>query len=268
MRSLLLALTLFFSGALHATEGFDHTHTQWTALLQAHVQWNAQGTASQVDYPGFQADQPLLQGYLDQLSAVTEAQYRQWTTTQQLAFLINAYNAFTVQLILEHYPLESIKEIGGLFSNAWQQAFIPLLGQTLTLDDIEHGMIRQPGVFDDPRIHFAVNCASIGCPALRDEAFVASRLDAQLEDSQQRFLGDRSRNRYDPKRKRFLVSKIFKWYGKDFDQRWGSLEGYLQQHASLLANPAEHDRARTTDEVDFAFYDWNLNQRQPGNKQQ
>jgi hypothetical protein len=261
MRSLLLALTLFFSGVAHAADSFDHSHAQWTALLQAHVQWNDQGTASQVDYPGFQADQLLLQGYLDQLSTVTPEQYGTWSATQQLAFLINAYNAFTVQLILEHYPLESIKEIGGLFSNAWQQAFIPLLGQTLTLDDIEHGMIREPGVFDDPRIHFAVNCASIGCPALRDEAFVAIRLDAQLEDGQQRFLGDRSRNRYDPKRKRFLVSKIFKWYGKDFDQRWGSLQSYLQQHASLLAKPAQLAQAEQTGTVDFAFYDWKLNQR-------
>ena len=260
MRQLLLILALSLSTTLHANSGFDQSHAQWTALLEKHVQWIDQG-ASQVDYPGFQADQAQLQDYLARLSAVTPAQYQQWSAEQRLAFLINAYNAFTVQLILEHYPLDSIKEVGDLFSNAWQQPFIPLLGQTMTLDDIEHGMIRQPGVFDDPRIHFAVNCASIGCPALRNEAFVANHLDAQLEDSQQRFLGDRSRNRYDPQRKRFLVSKIFQWYGEDFAKRWGSLERYLQQHASLLASPAELQRARQTDKIDFGFYDWDLNQR-------
>lgn len=263
MRSLLLALTLSLSGILHADNSFDDSHAQWTALLEKHVQWIDQGTASEVDYPGFQTDQAAFEGYLAELSAVSPQQYQQWSAEQRLAFLINAYNAFTVQLILEHYPLESIKEIGGLFSNAWQQAFIALLGQTLSLDDIEHGMIRQPGVFDDPRIHFAVNCASISCPALRNEAFVASRLDAQLEDGQQRFLRDRSRNRYDPERKRFMVSKIFKWYGKDFAKRWGSVESYLQQHASVLARPADLERAQQTDKVDFAFYDWNLNQRKP-----
>jgi hypothetical protein len=260
MRQLWLILVLSLSTSLHASSGFDHSHAQWTALLQKHVQWFDRGAASAVDYPGLQADQVQLQAYLVQLSAVTPAQYRQWSAEQRLAFLINAYNAFTVQLILEHYPLDSIKEIGGLFSNAWRQPFIALLGETLTLDDLEHGMIRQPGVFDDPRIHFAVNCASIGCPALRNEAFVASRLDAQLEDSQQRFLGDRSRNRYEPQKRRFLVSKIFQWYGKDFAQRWGSLERYLQQHASLLASPAELERARQTDKIDFGFYDWDLNQ--------
>jgi hypothetical protein len=268
MRSLLLAFILCLgSSTLHAGSRFDDSHGQWTALLQKHVQWFDQGTASAVDYPGFQADQAQLQAYLDGLSAVTAAQYRQWSRAQQLAFLINAYNAFTVQLIFENYPLESIKQIGGRFSNAWRQPFIPLLGQTLTLDDIEHGMIRQPGVFDDPRIHFAVNCASIGCPALRNEAFVARRLDAQLQDSQQRFLRDRSRNRYDPQRKRFVVSKIFQWYGEDFDKRWGSLERYLQQHADTLAGPSELERARQTDEVAFGFYDWNLNQRTSATQQ-
>lgn len=264
MRGLLLILAMSLSGFLPASSYFDHSHGQWTALLEKHVQWVAQGTASAVDYPGFQADQAQLQAYLSELSAVTHEQYQQWSREQQLAFLINAYNAFTVQLILGHYPLESIKQIGGLFSNAWRQPFIPLLGQTLTLDEIEHGMLRQPGVFDDPRIHFAVNCASIGCPALRNEAFEAGRLDAQLEDGQQRFLRDRSRNRYDPKRTRFLVSKIFQWYGKDFATRWGSLERYLQQHASILASPTELERARSTADIDFSFYDWNLNQRQPG----
>lgn len=259
-----LLLIVGCASTVATASAFDHRHTQWDALLKKNVLLLGGGNASQVRYAGMQSDRPLLRAYLASVSAVSAADYASWSKAQRLAFLINAYNAFTVQLILGHYPLESIKQIGGLFSNAWRQPFIPLLGQTLTLDEIEHGMLRQPGVFDDPRIHFAVNCASIGCPALRNEAFEAGRLDAQLEDGQQRFLRDRSRNRYDPKRKRFLVSKIFQWYGKDFATCWGSLERYLQQHASILASPTELERARSTADIDFSFYDWNLNQRQPG----
>ncbi len=156
-----------------------------------------------------------------------------------MAFLINAYNAFTVKLVTENYPLDSIKEIGGVFGSPWAQAFIPLFGQTLTLNQIEHSMIREPGVFDESRIHFAVNCASIGCPALRSEAYVASELDAQLQDSQRRFLSDRSRNRFDAAAGHFRVSKIVDWDADDFANQSGSLQAYLQRQTTLLA-AAEH----------------------------
>lgn len=259
MRPLLLLLLLLQTPLLHGAVRDD----QWTALLDKHVVWINNGVASQVDYAGFLSDQDALDAYLASLSAVTPAQYAHWNADQQLAFLLNAYNAFTVKLILQHYPLDSIREIGGLFSNAWQQPFIPLLGKTLTLDDIEHGMIRAPGVFDEPRIHFAVNCASIGCPALLREAFVADRLDAQLADAEQRFLSDRSRNRFNPERRHFEVSKIFKWYGADFAKKWGSLDAYLQRHAALLADPAALTIAGKTSEIEFTDYDWALNQTPP-----
>lgn len=258
MRPLFLLLALSFSNVLLA-DAFDHQHQIWTKLLERHVVWLDKGYASVVDYPAMQRDSVELDRYLDTLSAVTQADYQRWQPEQRLAFLINAYNAFTLKLLTEHYPVASIKEIGGLFNSPWQQAFIPLLGQKLSLDQVEHSMIRAPGVFDEPRIHFAVNCASVGCPALRTEAFVAERLDEQLEDSQKRFLSDHSRNRFDPVRQRFQVSKIFDWYGEDFIKKWGSLPAYFNQHLALLNPSSEVPAIREKTRIDYLDYDWSLN---------
>ena len=220
MRTLLLALLLSMAPALQAST-FDHQHQAWTTLLHRHVSWVDNGHASVVDYEALRKDSSELDSYLDTLSGVSQAEYQRWNRAQRLAFLINAYNAFTVKLVVEHYPVDSIKSIGSLFTSPWERKFIPILGQTLSLDEIEHGLIREPGVFDEPRIHFAVNCASIGCPALRDEAFTADLLEKQLEDSQTRFLSDASRNRFNSSKGHFEVSKIFDWYGADFEDQWG-----------------------------------------------
>ncbi|WP_237046272.1 DUF547 domain-containing protein [Aquipseudomonas alcaligenes] len=260
MRNVFLGLLLTLSGWAQAAT-FDQTHEAWSALLASHVAWDAGGFASAVDYPGFKQDQAELDRYLGALSAVSRAQYASWSKPQQLAFLINSYNAFTVKLIIDNYPLQSIKDIGGLLSNPWKKQFIPLLGQTMSLDQIEHGMIREPAVFDEPRIHFAVNCASIGCPALRPEAFIAERLDVQLEDSQRRFLSDHRRNRFNPEQQRFEVSMIFDWYGDDFIKRSGSLQGYLQAHIRWLSAGAEVAPTEPEPDIEFLDYDWSLNEQ-------
>jgi hypothetical protein len=260
MRALTLIILMFcLTGPVQAGT-FDHEHRTWSSLLDKHVTWVNQGVASQVDYRGFVQDQAALDGYLHTLSSVSRQQFDSWSRDQRLAFLINAYNAFTVKLVTSHYPLESIKEIGGLFGSPWKQAFIPLFEQTLSLDQIEHSLIREPGAFDEPRIHFAVNCASVGCPALRSEAFAASKLDEQLEDSQRRFLSDPSRNRFDATSGHFQVSKIFDWYGADFAKRWGSLENYLLQQAAPVMT-TEHSRpTETQPKTEFLDYDWSLNE--------
>jgi hypothetical protein len=160
--------------------------------------------------------------------------------------------------------LNSIKDLGSLFRSPWQKEFFQLLGKPRDLDEIEHGMIRRKGVYDEPRIHFAVNCASIGCPALRDEAFVADKLDNQLEDSLKRFLADRSRNRFNPQTGSVEVSKIFDWYKEDFSSGYGgfnSLQEVFAQYAKLLADKAE-DRQRLKEgkvSIQFLDYDWGLN---------
>ena len=246
---------------------FDHTHAEWDALLKKHVVLINKGNASQVGYADLKANRPVLKAYLDSLSSVGDANYRLWTKPQKLAFLINAYNAFTIELVLTRYPdLESIKDLGSLFKSPWKQTFIPLLGEQRSLDDIEHGLIRAPGAFDEPRIHVAVVCASIGCPMLRSEAFTADRLDAQLEDAMRRFLSDHSRNRFDPARGELQVSKIFDWYGKDFEQGhagFSSLATTFAKYAEQLTDGAEpRARIRKGDyRLEFRDYNWKLNDR-------
>jgi hypothetical protein len=245
--------------------GFDHSHAAFTVLLRKHVRPLRGGQASQVAYAGFAADRAALKAYLDSLSAVAPATFAGWPKPERQAFLINAYNAFTVELILTRYPdLKSIKDLGSLLSSPWKPKWIPLLGEKVSLDDIEHEMLRKRGAFDDPRVHFAVNCASIGCPALREEAFVAARLDAQMDEQAQRFMSDRTRNRYNAQRGRLELSKIFDWFGEDF--RLGhrgitSLPAFAARHAEQLADaPADRERIRAGQlGIAFTDYDWALN---------
>ena len=260
------ACALLLASALPLrAQAFDHGHAAWTALLQKHVVLQRGGQASALDYAGMAADRALLKAYLERLSSVSPAAYGAFSPAQQMAFLINAYNAFTVELILTRYPkLESIKDLGSLLQSPWKREWVPLLGRTMSLDDIEHGTLRVRGRFDDPRIHFAVNCASIGCPMLREEAFVAPRLDAQLDQQTRRFMADRTRNRYDAARSRLEVSKIFDWYGEDFGlghRGIASLPAFFAAHAELLADaPADRERIRAMKVgLSFLDYDWALN---------
>ncbi len=243
-----------------AHAAFDHSHSAFDKLLQQHVVLISDGASSQVDYAAFQRERAQLQGYLSGLAAVTPQEYAAFGKTEQLAFLINAYNAYTIDFILTRYPdIESIRDLGSLFNSAWKKRLFPLLGEKRTLDEIEHEMIRKPGDFDDPRIHMAVNCASIGCPALRTEAYVAPRLDAQLDDAVERFLRDRSRNRGEAKVLR--VSKIFDWYAEDFVKHSGSVAAWLAPYATLLSDEPAIQAAVTagTLRIRYLDYDWALN---------
>jgi hypothetical protein len=259
-----VALTLG-QGAMAQAAAFDHSHAAWTRLLKRHVVVLRGGQASQLRYAAMAADRAALQAYLDSLSAVSAAAFNGFSKPQQMAFLINAYNAFTVALILTKYPdLKSIKDLGSFLSSPWKPKWVKLLGSEVSLDNIEHDMLRARGRYDDPRVHFAVNCASIGCPALREEAFVAERLDAQLEEQAKRFMADRSRNRYSAERQRLEVSKIFEWFADDFKlghRGITSLGGFMARHAEQLADePAARERLRGG-QVDTSFldYDWTLN---------
>lgn len=260
-RAILFAAILTTLPAL-ASAAFDHDHGLWDELLQRHVAWTESGVASQVNYPGFINDSSKLDRYLTSLSAVSHSDYEQWSEKQQLAFLINAYNAFTVKLIVDHWPVTSIRDIGGWFRNPWKIDFFTLLGEQRYLDWIEHEVIRQPGVFNEPRIHFAVNCAAIGCPALRPEAYVGERLNSQLEDQTRRFLSDKSRNRIDGDVLR--LSPIFKWYREDFERGWqgvDSLAEFLLPHAQTLGFPPSDKDGQPIKHLEIRFldYDWRLN---------
>jgi hypothetical protein len=261
----LLFASLLAVSAGPARAAFDHEHKAWTSLLERHVVPIDGGKASQVRYAGFARDRQALGAYLASLSAVSAREYGGWSREHKLAFLLNAYNAFMVEKILTRHPnIKSVWDFGRVFGNPFKDRFFSLLGKEQHLDWIEHETIRAPGAFDDPRIHFAVNCASIGCPMLREEAYVASRLDAQLDQQTARFLSDRSRNRYDAQRGVLEVSSIFDWYGKDFERGWkgyNSLAQFLSKHADLLADAPDQRqriRERKTD-IKFLDYDWRLN---------
>ncbi|HXF66808.1 MAG TPA: DUF547 domain-containing protein [Burkholderiales bacterium] len=265
----LLALPahLLASGAT-AQARFDHAHGAWDALLRKHVVLIHGGRASRVDYAGFQRDRATLKGYLASLAEVGEPEFRSWSRAEQLAFLINAYNAAAVEKILTRYPdIRSIWDFGRLFGHPFKDRFVSLLGRRMSLDDIEHDTIRAEGAYDDPRIHFAVNCAAVTCPMLREEAYVARRLEQQLEEQTVRFLSDRARNRYDPETGALEVAKIFDsypWYGGDFRRGWKgytSLEQFFARYADLLADAPEHRRliAERKARIRFLEYDWGLN---------
>ncbi len=259
---LLLTLCLA-AGFMSQAWAFDHQ--PWDQLLKKHVRWINQGVASQVDYAGFQKDAAQFNQYLTDLAGVSQSDFNGWSRDAQLAFLINAYNAFTIQLVLTRYPdVKSIKDLGSVFQSPWKKRFFTLLGKERHLDEIEHDMIRKPGVYDEPRIHVAVVCASIGCPALRDEAFAAIQLDRQLEDSLRRFLSDKSRNRYDSNSGALEVSKIFDWYEEDFSKGYGGFTSprtVFGKYADLLANrPEDRQRIRSGEvPIKFLNYDWTLN---------
>lgn len=239
------------------------SHQAWDALLQKHVRVVNEGLSTRADYAGFKQDKVQLDAYLKSLSSVPKATFSSWSKPEQLAFLINAYNAFTVDLILTKYPdLKSIKELGSWLQSPWKKEFFTLLGQKASLDWVEHTLIRGGDVYQEPRIHFAVNCASLGCPPLLESAFTAERLEAQLEAQTLRFLKDRQQNRLEGKK--LAVSSIFKWYEEDFEKAWGgynALSEFLVQYAQALALSPDASKALSRGELRITFldYDWGLN---------
>lgn len=239
-------------------------HSDWDQLLKTHVIPINGGQASSLDYQGVADNHNTLKRYLSGLSKVSQEEFDDWDKNEQLAFLINAYNAWTVELILSAWPdIKSIKELGGFLRSPWDKKFIPLLGKDRSLNDIEHSLIRGSDRYNEPRIHFAVNCASIGCPALRTDAYVGSHLDTQLEEQTQRFLSDQNRNRVEGQE--IKLSAIFKWYREDFERGWQGyqrLEDFLIDYAAELGlSPKMVSKLKTGDvDITFLDYDWRLNQ--------
>ncbi len=252
-------LLLFFCGSVLG-QGFDHSHKAWDALLKKNVVLLQGGKASQFRYAEMAKERGALKGYLENLSNVKQEEFSSWSKSQRMAFLINAYNAFTVEKILTRHPsIKSIWDFGKVFGNPFKDEFFSLLGRKFTLDGIEHETLRRKGAYDEPRVHFAVNCASIGCPMLREEAYVAERLEAQLAQQAERFLSDRSRNR--AAGGKLEVSKIFDWFKEDFGVR----EQWFARYAKLLSDdPAQQKLvAEGKSALSFLDYDWTLNDAKP-----
>ncbi len=227
----------------HSTAQPGVDNAIWADLLEKHV------VNARVDYSGFKKDEKQLDAYLAVLS---RTDIKALSKTGQFAFYINAYNAFTIKLILTKYPdINSIKEIGSFFSNPWQKKFIPLGKRVVTLDDIEHKILRP--WFKDPRVHFAINCASKSCPPLRNEPYETDLLETQLEDQTRLFIND-TKNNY-VKDNTLYVSKIFKWFKEDFSGRplWFVLQ-YSNAPLKTAIQAAGHDI-----KIDYLHYDWSLN---------
>ena len=267
-----LVITLF-SPVLHAAE-FDHRYTNFDQLLTQVVQTSADKKQTRVNYQRLSVKSDILQRSLNAFSAVSKSQFDGWDEQQQLSFLINAYNGFTLKLIIDNWDefkqgdADSIRDLGSLFTTPWEKKFFTLFNEKHNLDDIEHEMVRK--WFKEPRIHAALVCAAVSCPPLRDEAFVASALTTQLDSQMQRFLADNSRNeiKINGQEGEASLSSIFKWYRGDFEKGqhgFHSLFDLLSTYSEALVEgddnaQAQRNLLKSADyPITFKDYDWRLN---------
>jgi len=222
------------------------SHQLWTELLQWHV-----STTGNVDYKGFIRDKDKLQSYLDILSS-SPPDKNTWSENEQLAYWINAYNAFTVKLIVDNYPVKSIQDLHPTFhiplvNTVWHKKFFKIGGEATSLDQIEHRILRKE--FDEPRIHFAINCASVSCPLLRNSAYEASELDRQLDEQGNIFINSPVYNKIS--KEHIQLSAIFSWFKGDFTKQ-GSLIDYINRFSKVKIS----DKAK----VSHLKYNWDLNE--------
>lgn len=244
-----LALTLSWIG-----NAFDTSHALWGEVLNQYRTDN--GLVAYAPLKAAMAANPKhpLRTYLTHLSAVSAPSFDSWSRDEQMAFLINAYNAFTVQWVLHHYPVTSIKKTVGWFASPWKQEFFSLLDGKIThLDAIEHQWLREK--FQDARIHAAVNCASISCPVLQAKPFTSKQLNAQLDGAFTQFLLDPSRNRYEAETGVLYLSKIFDWFESDFQRSFGGVKKAIERFGPETARVALTKKGT----LRYLDYDWGLN---------
>lgn len=219
-------------------------HELFNQVLQKYV-----SSEGWVDYKGLSQDRRTFDQYLELLKN-NHPNKKNWSSDERLAYWINAYNAFTLQLILDHYPVESIKDIknGIPFVNTvWDIKFINIEGQEYDLNNIEHGIIRKQ--FDEPRIHFAVNCASYSCPKLSNRAYRADVLERQLDEATRSFINDGRRNILAPDM--LQLSKIFSWYRSDFNHDDQSVVKFIRKYSDIEISEDV--------QIEYLDYNWSLN---------
>ncbi|MCK5401773.1 MAG: DUF547 domain-containing protein [Flavobacteriaceae bacterium] len=210
-------------------------HTLWNDLLQKYISANGN-----VDYKGFKSDHSTLKNYIATLSENTPT--KTWTKEDKLAYWMNAYNALTVDLIVRHYPLKSIKDI----DKPWGQRLWKLGNKWYNLEEIEHQILRK---MNEPRIHFGIVCASVSCPKLQNKAFTSSNLETQLTNATKGFLADPARNNLS--QNSIKISKIFKWFSSDFKEN-GSLVDFINKYSEIVIS---QNASKS-----YKDYDWNLNE--------
>lgn len=234
---------------------FDHQ--PWNAVLAEHVHGDA------FDYGALKKDTAKLDLYLKSLEAVKADEFATWPRNERYAFWIDAYNAYTVKRVVDGYPVASIKDLGDEKISVWDREFVPLgalapdLKKTkLTLNDIENKILRP--VFQDARVHAAINCASEGCPPIRASAFVGEELDLQLDAAVKTWLADPKRNRFDAAKNRVEVSQVFEWFRDDFVRDAKSVQAWIATYA-----PADQAWVRDAKklQIQYVEYSWKLNEK-------
>jgi hypothetical protein len=225
------------------------SHQQWQDLLDAYLDADHESGINRFNYAAVsEADRAILKKYLQYLQAQDP---RKLALDEQLAYWINFYNSITVQVVLNKYPVESIRSIRFLSSpfGPWDKNLVKVQGQSLSLNDIEHGILRP--IWKDPRIHFAVNCASLGCPNLVDEAFTASNVDELMDEAASDFINHPRGAKIQGNK--VVLSSIFDWYGQDFGRNESEILSYLSSFFDK--DVASLDGLR---DIEYQ-YDWDLN---------
>lgn len=249
-------VALFCISSQHALgANFDQTHALWDVFLKKHVESN--NHKSFVDYAAIKAESRGLREYVEKVTTLSKTDFDSFSEKEKIAFLINSYNALTVKLITDHYPVNSIKDLGSLFSSPWKKKFFKMFGEDQSLDWIEQDVLRKN--FSEPRIHVALVCAAKSCPPLRKEPWVASRLDEQFEDAAKNFLTDKDRNSIDSLES-VSLSPIFKWYGKDFEKKYGSVMTFVAPR--ITEDKSSQDKLKNDEtKISYMNYDWSLNKK-------
>jgi hypothetical protein len=255
-----------------ADAGQDFDYENYAATLKTYVD-----DSGMVNYRGLKANRGKLDAFAAAIGALPPPVYDRWSDKEKIAFWINAYNALTLQAIIDHYPIQSsfiaslrfpknsIRQIPGV----WDELKFPVMGREMTLDEIEHKRLRSN--FKEPRIHVALVCAAIGCPPLRNEPFTGDRLDAQLDDQTSDVLRNSEKFRIDRSGSEVHLSPIFKWFGGDFVEAHGSdgrFSGHSREENAVLSfiskflgkadvqylSHGEYD-------IEYLDYDWTLNEQ-------
>jgi hypothetical protein len=212
-----------------------NNHAKWNVLLQKNV-----SKYGRVNYTAFQKDSKQIQAYLNELSANVPS--KSWSKNATLAYWINTYNAYTVKLILDNYPIKSIKDI----KDPWSKKFFSLGNKKYSLEEIEHEILRK---MDEPRIHFAINCASFSCPNLLNEAYTEEKLEQQLKVVSKNFINDKTKNTIGTIK--IEISKIFDWFEGDFKTK-GSVIDFINQYSIV--------KISRNAKINYKEYNWSLNE--------
>jgi hypothetical protein len=221
----------------------EANHDIYAELLKKYVK------SGVVEYKGLKNEEAYLDKYLKILERTDPERL---SRNSQFAFYINAYNAWTIKLILNGYPgLKSIKDLGGIFTSPWKKQIARINGEVITLDHIEHDILRPR--FKDPRVHFAINCAAKSCPPLRPEPYRANALDRQLDEMARAFINDSQRNRLEGRT--LYASRIFKWFAKDFNN---DVPGFFLEYAQKDLKK-QLEESKSTLKIKYLDYDWSLN---------